>query len=100
MDTSIYYMRAGKTFTYRQKKWAPLSPYLVNLKSNTMKNTLQSYEYFFNLQVFLPKIFRIINYLTFIKQKRGSMPKHTPSFYIVSRVRITSSWPLPPSSVT
>ena len=32
-----------KLLTYGHKKRAPLSPTFVNLKSNTMKNTLQRY---------------------------------------------------------
>ena len=36
---------------YGHKKRAPLSPTFVNLKSNTMKNTLQRYALFSNLQI-------------------------------------------------
>ncbi len=37
---------------YGHKKRAPLSPTFVNLKSNTMKNTLQRYGLLRNLQTF------------------------------------------------
>ena len=37
--------------TYGHKKRAPLSPTFVNLKSNTMKNTLQRYGGWNNLQI-------------------------------------------------
>ena len=36
---------------YGHKKRAPLSPTFVNLKSNTMKNTLQRYGGWNNLQI-------------------------------------------------
>ena len=36
---------------YGHKKRAPLSPTFVNLKSNTMKNTVQRYGGFGNLQI-------------------------------------------------
>ena len=36
---------------YGHKKRAPLSPTFVNLKSNTMKNTLQRYAFFSDLQI-------------------------------------------------
>ena len=34
------------------KKGVPLYSNLVNLKSNTMKNTMQRYEFFTNMQYF------------------------------------------------
>ena len=40
------------------KKGAPLSPNLLNLKSNTMKNTMQSYGFFLLLAQFPQKKFR------------------------------------------
>ena len=36
--------RAGPDFPKRHKKGIPLYPNLVNLKSNTMKNTMQRYK--------------------------------------------------------
>ena len=36
---------------YGHKKRAPLSPTFVNLKSNTMKNTVQRYGFRGNLQI-------------------------------------------------
>ena len=38
------------------KKGIPLYPNLVNLKSNTMKNTMQIYAVWVDLQVFCDKI--------------------------------------------
>ena len=40
---------------YGHKKRAPLSPTFVNLKSNTMKNTLQRYGFSGNLQIMQEK---------------------------------------------
>ena len=40
----------GRYVSYRYKKEQRLAPTFVNLKSNTMKNTMQKYGYFGNLQ--------------------------------------------------
>ena len=50
-----WYLRP-KALTYGHKKRAPLSPTFVNLKSNTMKNTLQMYGLLLNLQIIQRKI--------------------------------------------
>ena len=42
---------AGGQDGYGHKKRAPLSPTFVNLKSNTMKNTMQRYGFWGNLQI-------------------------------------------------
>ena len=42
---------AGGNVAYGHKKRAPLSPTFVNLKSNTMKNTVQRYGFRGNLQI-------------------------------------------------
>ena len=42
---------AGGQEGYGHKKRAPLSPTFVNLKSNTMKNTVQRYGFRGNLQI-------------------------------------------------
>ena len=39
-------------FLKGHKKGVPLYSNLVNLKSNTMKNTMQSYDFYLNLQIY------------------------------------------------
>ena len=51
--TGVY----GGDVAYGHKKRAPLSPTFVNLKSNTMKNTVQRYGFPGNLQIIQGKTY-------------------------------------------
>ena len=49
-----------KNWVKTKKKGYRCSPTFVNLKSNTMKNTLQRYSFSFNLQTIGQKKIRIV----------------------------------------
>jgi hypothetical protein len=46
----------------QKKRGAAAPQHFVNLKSNTMKNTVQRYNYFWNYQNFLAEIFKLTKF--------------------------------------